>query len=78
MVKSNFTLYLAQIGSSGLIQDFRRRMQYAAKLLTENRLSTSEIASTCGYGDPAYFRRLFSRTYGVTPHEYRESGGGDK
>ena len=71
-------LFKERVGMNFIEYVTRRRMQYAAKLLAENRLSTSEIASTCGYGDPAYFRRLFSRTYGVTPHEYRESGGGDK
>ena len=68
-------MFKERVGMNFIEYITRRRMQYAEKLLRENRMSTSEIASACGYADPAYFRRLFARAYGMTPHEYRESSG---
>ncbi len=47
------------------------RMKAAAGLLRTTRLSISEIASTCGIFDTNYFSRLFRRTYGMAPKEYR-------
>ena len=67
-------MFKERVGVNFIEYVTRRRMQYAGRLLRENRMSTSEIASACGYADPAYFRRLFVRTYGMTPHEYRERG----
>ena len=49
----------------------RRRMRFAAKLLDSGGLTTAETASRCGYADTNYFRKLFTRTYGMTPHDYR-------
>jgi two-component system response regulator YesN len=71
-------LFKERVGVNFIEYVTRRRMLYAAKLLKENRMSISEVACSCGYGDSAYFRRLFSRTYGMSPHEYRESGGGGR
>ncbi len=49
----------------------RRRMRLARRLLAETRLSPGEVSRRCGYADPAYFRKLFARYYGVSPHDFR-------
>ena len=51
------------------------RMQYAARLLINERkennsISVADIAFKCGYTDPKYFSRCFKQKYGVTPSEY--------
>ena len=49
----------------------QRRMQLACKLLSESGNSTAEVALRCGYADATYFRKLFTRYFGISPHEYR-------
>ena len=51
------------------------RMQYAARLLLNERkennsISVADIAFKCGYTDPKYFSRCFKQKYGVAPSEY--------
>lgn len=49
------------------------RMEQAARLLREGRLSVTEIAEQCGFQSPGYFSRLFQQTYGMKPSEYARS-----
>ena len=35
-------------------------------------MSVKEISMDVGYGDPNYFSRLFKKTVGLTPTEFRE------
>jgi two-component system response regulator YesN len=49
----------------------RRRMRLARRLLQETGLAPGEVARRCGYADPTYFRKLFARYYGVSPHDFR-------
>lgn len=51
-----------------------KKFAYAAELLvSEPKLSVSEIAETLGYFDSAYFSRQFKARYGVTPVQYRKN-----
>ena len=49
----------------------RFRMEWAANMLSENKLTVGEIARSCGYPDPLTFSKAFKRTLGVTPTQYR-------
>ncbi len=49
------------------------RMQYACKMLSENKLSLDQVASTIGYESLASFSKAFKRTIGQNPGEYRKS-----
>ena len=51
------------------------RLSAAARLLAEDDLSISEIAEAVGFSSTAYFRRLFSQVYGVSPSAYRSRQG---
>lgn len=61
-IQMPFTQYVAEL-----------RMRRAARLLLETERSVNEIASSCGYEDPLYFRKVFKRFYGETPSAYRDS-----
>jgi AraC-like DNA-binding protein len=53
----------------------QERMKRATKLLTANReLPIKEIAALVGMPDNNYFSKVFRRTYGVSPTEFRTTG----
>jgi AraC-like DNA-binding protein len=50
------------------------RLEQAKKLLRhELSFSVEEIAFECGFSDNFYFSRLFKKTYGVSPLNYRKT-----
>jgi AraC family transcriptional regulator, transcriptional activator of pobA len=50
-----------------------RRMAEARSLLSDTALPVAEIARRVGMSDPGYFSRLFRRTHGISPREWRGS-----
>ncbi|MCH8503497.1 MAG: helix-turn-helix domain-containing protein [Ectothiorhodospiraceae bacterium] len=48
------------------------RVEEAKQMLETSGAPTDEIAILVGYDDPAFFRRLFKRSTGVTPARYRK------
>jgi AraC-like DNA-binding protein len=48
-----------------------RRMAEARKLLLDNNHSIQEVARRVGIFDPGYFSRLFRRTHGMSPRDWR-------
>ena len=48
------------------------RMSLARKLLSETSMPINEIAEACGYADPFYFSRVFTKETGVSPRAYRK------
>jgi AraC family transcriptional regulator, transcriptional activator of pobA len=50
-----------------------RRMAEARTLLSETTLPVAEIARRVGISDPGYFSRLFRRTHGASPRNWRGS-----
>ena len=51
----------------------RARMQQAAELLRATRLTIEEVADRIGYQSANTFRRVFKRTYGVSPSGYNRT-----
>jgi transcriptional regulator GlxA family with amidase domain len=47
------------------------RVEAAKRLLEQTRLAIDEISVEVGYEDASFFRRLFKRTTGLAPSEYR-------
>jgi len=47
------------------------RLQLATVLLTRSNLSIKEIATRCGFENPLYFSRCFSKTFGRSPSSIR-------
>ncbi len=48
------------------------RLERAKELLSESRESVAAIAAAVGYRDSRYFSRVFQKTVGVYPREYRK------
>lgn len=56
-----------------LIQFFNlKKMQKACEYLKYSDLSIKEISFKLGFQDPFYFSRIFKKTIGQSPSEYRE------
>ena len=51
----------------------RLRMDRAASLLIEGRLTVKAIAEAVGYEDPYFFSRVFKQHFGRSPAQYRDS-----
>lgn len=51
------------------------RMAEAKKLLRDPAKNITEIAGAVGYTDSRYFSKMFTRTVGITPKEYRRLHG---
>ncbi|TNE60009.1 MAG: helix-turn-helix domain-containing protein [Sphingomonadales bacterium] len=58
-------------GSSLITYAQNLRIEESKRLLETSDLPVDEIASTVGYENPSFFRRLFKRTTGLTPGSYR-------
>ena len=48
-----------------------RRMANAKDMLKSSNLSVAEIANQIGLQDPQHFSRLFKKTFGISPNQYR-------
>ncbi len=55
----------------------KNRLNYAAKLLLENHLNTSELAYEVGFADPKYFSKCFRKQFGQTPKEFLKTRMGE-
>lgn len=53
-----------------------KRMKLAAELLNDPDAHVYSVAEQCGYVDTSNFIRVFKRSYGISPAEYRTLGGG--
>lgn len=51
----------------------RARLQRAAQLLEDGRLSLEQVALSCGYGGAAQLGQAFRKAYGQTPLAYRRA-----
>lgn len=50
-----------------------RRMACAKDMLKNSNLSIAEIANHTGLQDPQHFSRLFKKTFGIPPNQYRST-----
>lgn len=50
----------------------RKRLQYAMHLLRSSGASVAEVARNCGFADPNYFSRFFSKQTGKSPAAFRD------
>ena len=51
------------------------RLEEAKQILETTDMPVEAVANEVGYEDPSYFGRLFKRTVGLTPAQYRKRFG---
>lgn len=64
-------LFKNEIGVGFLAYLTNIRMEKAKKLLLSTALSVTEISSRVGYGDYRVFTKVFKKTEGITPSQFR-------
>ena len=62
---------ISGMSPSDLIKNYR--MDKAARLLSNDELSIQDVISDVGIASRSYFYKEFTRKFGVTPKDYRES-----
>ncbi len=67
-------VYQSFFGESIVATVKRLRMQRAASLLVNTRMTVDEIAKQCAYSNLQSFTRIFSAVYGMPPARYRQEG----
>lgn len=60
------------VGQSPYAYLTQLRMDHARELLIGSDSRIADIARACGYENPLYFSRLFSRKFAMSPSEYRK------
>ena len=65
-------LFKEQVGVPPLRYQSDLRMARARELLDTTDLSVAAVAEACGYDDPLYFSRQFTRLHSVAPSRYRQ------
>jgi AraC family transcriptional regulator, exoenzyme S synthesis regulatory protein ExsA len=50
----------------------RRRLEHAATLLRNSKLTVTEVAYDCAFEDSSHFSRVFKERYGMPPVAYRD------
>ena len=64
-------LFKNEIGVGFLAYLTNIRMERAKKLLLSTSLSVAEVAEQSGYGDYRVFTKVFKKSEGITPSQYR-------
>ena len=64
-------LFKNEIGVGFLAYLTNIRIEKAKKLLLSTALSVTDVASQSGYGDYRVFTKVFKKTEGVTPSQFR-------
>ena len=64
-------LFKSEIGVNFLAYLTNIRMEKAKKLLLSTSLSIVEVAEQSGYGDYRVFTKVFKKSEGITPSQYR-------
>jgi len=73
--KFHFSKKFKELTDSSPIQHFiNMKMQRACFQLDNSGQTIKEISESLGYSDPYYFSRLFKKSVGMSPKQYRDSG----
>ena len=75
---SRFSHLFKEVTGTGAVNYIHElRISKAAVLLATTGLSVAEVAEKVGFGDAAYFSRVFRKSCGKSPVEYRRTGEPD-
>lgn len=66
-------MFRQETGENLMLYIARKKMEKAREYICNTDISLTEIAFMIGYDDYAYFSRVFKKTYGKSPREYRNT-----
>lgn len=66
-------LFRKSLGLTAMKYFARLRVEHAAQLLRQGRLSISAISQQLGYESPFYFSRVFRQYFGISPRKWQQS-----
>lgn len=66
-------LFNKALGMTPLQYQAKLRLERAAALLSEGKLTVRGVAERLGFDDPYYFSRLFKQHFGQSPAEHRDA-----
>lgn len=64
-------LFKSEIGVGFLTYLTNIRLEKAKKMLVSTAISVAEVAEQCGYSDYRVFTKVFKKTEGITPSQFR-------
>ena len=65
-------IFKREMGTSPLKYINAKKVERAQLLLYTSDMTVKEVAYTLGFSDHSYFIRMFRKTSGITPQDYRE------
>ena len=66
-------IFKEQTGETVITYFNRLKTEEAKRLLSETKMSVTEISETLGFSEAKYFGMLFRKQVGISPLSYRES-----
>lgn len=69
-------LFKREAGTNFLDYLNQYRLEESKNLLKQVKYNINEVASQSGFQDSKYFSKLFKKTFGITPSEYRKRNAG--
>ncbi len=69
-------LFKREVGTNFLDYLTQYRLEVSKNLLKQVKYNINEVASLSGFQDSKYFSKLFKKTFGITPTEYRKRNAG--
>ncbi|MCF0133794.1 MAG: helix-turn-helix domain-containing protein, partial [Blautia sp.] len=77
--KSYFSrMFRKETGENFVLYISRKRMEKAVEYMKKTEINLTEIAFMVGYDDYTYFNKVFRKTMGVSPREYRNRVGEER
>ncbi len=73
-INKNYACYLFKRYTGMTYSEYlnKIRMEHAREMLVATSYTIAEISDKAGYADYFYFSKLFKKTYGLTPSQYRQ------
>lgn len=69
-----FRRFRQVLGTTPTLYLLHHRVNNAARMLAETRLSVTEISMACGFSSPSYLWKAFRDINGVSPRAFRRGG----
>lgn len=65
-------IFKEELGSTIMEYLTRLRIEEAKRLLSNPRFTVVQVADRIGYGDPSYFTKVFKKSEGITPSQFKQ------